>query len=196
MHLSHTHTHSLWTTWLVLDSVGLHLCREVGCLAAIRPPSPSLSSSTWPTPHLCSLHPIFCPPPSYLFTTIPILPAFHVRSGSVSGIHCCCLIQWQHDACLAATHPCTHTHCRIRTHTHTRTYGQFVLASCATTYRAESSSVRRKTLAAFRGSCQTQRDFVCEKWIGKYRIKWYIHAERKHTVYTPTQCPKNYSYIK
>lgn len=110
MHL--THTHSLWTTWPVLGSVGLHLCREVGCLAAssgcsaIHPPLPSLPAPTWPTP----------PPPISATPSPPsnhshFHPAsFHVRSGSVAGIHCCCLIQWQRDAWLPAWLPHTHAH--------------------------------------------------------------------------------------
>lgn len=77
MHL--THTHSLWTTWPVLGSVGLHLCREVGCLAAssgcsaIHPPLPSLPAPTWPTPP----PPISATPSPPLRTTaISILPPF------------------------------------------------------------------------------------------------------------------------
>lgn len=119
MHL--THTHSLWTTWPVLGSVGLHLCREVGCLAAssgcsaIHPPLPSLPAPTWPTP----------PPPISATPSPPsnhshFHPAsFHVRSGSVAGIHCCCLIQWQRDAWLPAWLPHTHAH---RQHWRTRTH--------------------------------------------------------------------------
>lgn len=66
-------------------------------------------SLLWPLSHPSvpsippRLNPTTTPPPTSAPPSPPLNhkhfhPAsFHVKSGSVAGIHCCCLIQWPHD---------------------------------------------------------------------------------------------------
>lgn len=83
---------------------------------SIRPIHPSLPH---PDQTPTSAPRVFSPLSSPI-RNISILPSFLVRSGSMAGIHRCCLIQWPHDARLPAWLPHTHAHGHTDTYAHTR----------------------------------------------------------------------------
>lgn len=158
--------------WAVLGKEGekrrrrLHLCREVGCLAA------SLGHS--------AIHPSLLPPspsnPLPQTTTISILPPF--MWGAEVWLASTAVV-WYSGRMMPDCLLGCHTHMQIDTLTHT--HGQLALASCATTYWAQSSFMRRKTLAAVRVSCQTRKDYL-QKMTESSQT--YRYAEYKNTYCT------------